>query len=226
MAIFESISEGLLNGYGGFISLFSAQSGHAVNVILMALGIVLVALFILYFYRSISQRNLISLNLNQYNTVRHPVVTKVLAVTFYFLEHIILMPFLILLWFAALSIIILVIAPERTAVQILTLTAAMVIAIRILAYWHSHSEIAKELAKLFPLITLSVFILSPGDFNITGALNRLGEIPSLFGSIFYFLLVIFIVEIILRFFYTILKIIRGEHKEKLPGVGLVSSNFS
>ena len=88
----------------------------------------------------------------------------------------------------------------------------MVAAIRMLAYYNQ--EIAKDLAKLFPFITLSLFILTPGAFNVEGILNQLNALPSLFRSIFSFLIVIFIVEIILRIIYTATEFLRTEEEEK------------
>ena len=127
------------------------------------------------------------------------------------------MPFLISLWFAALSIFLLLIA-ERAAGQILFITAALIIAIRILAY--SHTEISKDLAKLFPFITISVFLLSPASFEFNNVLLRLGEIPSLFSNLFFFLIVMVGVEIIMRLTYTLTKLISQKSEEK--GIAILS----
>lgn len=111
------------------------------------------------------------------------------------------MPLLILVWFGALSLIILLIAEEASAQQIVMLSAAMIGAVRILAYYRK--EIAQDLAKLFPFITLSVFLLSPGAFDLSSSINQLREIPALFNNILGFLAVVVIVEIVLRTIYTL-----------------------
>ena len=183
-----------------------------VLVFIFAILITIVALFIWYFYKSLSQRDLLKLNLNQFNRVTHPVSTKLLAVALYFVEYIIVMPFIILVWFSALSIVLLLISEGKTAGNILMLTAAMVAAIRILAY--HKKEISQELAKLFPFIALSVFILTPGAFDFEGVFGRVYEIPSLFGNILSFLIVIFAIEIVLRILYTILQFWKSEDIEK------------
>ncbi len=209
--VIDYLIEVILEGYESILSFLPAGFDDALQVLIFAILIALISVFIWYFYKSLSERSLIKLNLNQYNRTEHPTGYKFIASLFYLLEYIIIMPFLISIWFAALSIIILVIADERSIVQVLTLTAAMVLSIRILAY-HKR-EIAQELAKLFPFITLSFFILTPGSLNLGNYLPKLNEVPSLLNSIFYFLVVILVVETVLRLFYTIVLFWRSEEGE-------------
>jgi len=111
------------------------------------------------------------------------------------------MPLLIIFWFAGLFFVLVLIAKQRTLGEVLFISAALITAIRILAYYNG--EISKELGKLFPFITLSVFLLSPGDFNFIGSLNTLTSLADSFRNILSYILVIFAVEIVLRFIYTI-----------------------
>jgi hypothetical protein len=213
MGMIDSLVSVVRESYDGLMGLFPSAVGQSVNVLILAILIAVVALFIWYFYRTLSQRNLISLNLSQYNTSDHPTMNKILATILYLLEYMILMPFLISLWFAALSVFVLLIASERSVIQILMLAASMVLAIRILAY--SNGEISKDLAKLFPFITLSVFILTPGSFDLGNVLGRFADLPSLFTNIFYFLLVLLIVEILLRVVYMLIQLWRS--REEISG---------
>lgn len=178
----------------------SPEIFSVLEVLLFILLITLVSIFIYYFYLSISKRSIITLNLRQYNRTLHPFWNKMLASFLFFVEYLLLMPFLILLWFAALSIIILLIADEKTASQVLFVSAGLIGAVRILAYFHQ--EIAKDLAKLFPFIMLSVFILSPNSFFPSKIMEKIFEIPSLFPKAIFFLGIVVAVEIILRIFHT------------------------
>jgi len=212
MGVIDSIV-GVISGiYTRLVGSFPPDIAAGINLIIFAVIIAIVSIFIWKFYRSLSQRNLIPLNLRKYSRSAHPEASKFLAAVLYLLENIIIMPVLIFLWFAALSIVVLVIAPEREVSQILLLTGAMVAAIRMLAYYNQ--EIARDLAKLFPFITLSLFILTPGAFDVGGILNQLNALPSLFRSIFSFLIVIFIVEITLRILYTATEFLRAEEEER------------
>ena len=85
-------------------------------------------------------------------------------------------------------------------------------AIRILAYYNG--EISKDLAKLFPFIALSVFLLTPGAFDFENVLNKLKELPALLESAFFFLILIFALEIILRIVYTLYEIAIGKEEIK------------
>ena len=207
MGLFELLSEDIPKVYTKIIEGLPLGIGGAVNVFVIALTIAVVAFLIWYFYRTLSQKNLISLNLNQYNRSDHPTMSKVLAIALYFVEYVLIMPILILVWFTALSIFILIISSGESVSQTLLLTAAMVGSIRILAYWNG--EIAKDLAKLFPFITLSVFLLTPNAFDVSTTLGKFSGVPELFTNIFFFLLAIFVIEIFLRVVYTITQLIKS-----------------
>jgi hypothetical protein len=195
-----------LTGIFGFF--FDPSLG--VNVLLLAVILTIVSLFIWEFYKSTSKRNLITLDLRKYNTSEHPLFSKLLASFFYLLEYLIVMPILIAFWFTALSVVLLLIAEDRPVSEILLIAAAMITAIRILAYFKG--EISKDLAKLFPFIALSFFLLSPGELNFIDVTSRFQEIPDLLGHILSFVFVIFMVEIVLRIFYAFYEFWRSEEE--------------
>ncbi len=198
--MWNNLTANIMEYYSELQTNTSPEIFSALEIFFFILLITIVSIFIYYFYLSISKQSIIVLNLSQYNRTTHPLLNKSLASFLFFVEYLLLMPFLILLWFAALSVIILLIADERTAGQILFVSAGLIGAVRILAYFHQ--EIAKDLAKLFPFIMLSVFILSPNIFFPARIMEKIFEIPSLFPQAIFFLVVIVAVEIILRIFYT------------------------
>lgn len=191
MAVIGSVSE-------YFSSVFTSGSLTS-SIFILAIVITIASLFIFEFYKSISRRNLIKLNLKKYNTSDHPFFGKIFAMLLYLLEYIIIMPFLILLWFSGLAIVLLLIAQERLIGEVLWITAAMIGAIRILAY--IKSDLSRELAKLFPFITLSVFILSWDTLDYSKILAKVYEIPALFNQIFSFIFVVLIIEVALRLIF-------------------------
>lgn len=198
-------------------------SSLAFNVLIFSIALAVVSLFIWYFYRSISKRNLINLDLDQYNTSDHPFFSKLFALLLYLVEYIIVMPLLIVLWFAGLSIVLLVIAKERPTHEILLIAAAIIGAVRILAYFHG--EISKDLAKLFPFITLSVFLLSPGELNYEQMLSKVYEIPALFNNILSFVLVVLLIEVVLRLFYSIFLFWASEGGEEEARMALAKQSI-
>lgn len=83
---------------------------------------------------------------------------------------------------------------------LLLLSGALIISIRILAYLKE--EIALEVAKLFPFIALTSFLLEPSSFDIAVVLRKLEEIPLLLENVAYFLVIILSLELVLRVVYT------------------------
>ena len=117
-----------------------------------------------------------------------------------------------MLWFALLSVMMSILVSGKTIDQVLLISGATIAAIRILAY--HKQEMSQELAKLFPLIAISAFLLSPNAFDVPRMISQIADIPLLFKSIFYFLIVIFMVEIVLRIFYTIMEFWQSEDEEE------------
>jgi hypothetical protein len=174
---------------------------EVILVVLFAIGIVLVSLFIFKFYKTISKRDLIELNLVKYNWSEHPLARKFWATILYLIEYILVMPFILLLWFFAMAIIVLMIADQKSTIDVLMITASMVAAVRMLSYYGK--EIAIDVAKLFPFISLGVFILSPGGFSIPKIIGQLNEFQNLLDNVIYYLVAMVIIEITLRLIYTL-----------------------
>jgi hypothetical protein len=196
---------------GQFASMY--DSSLAMSVLVFAVVLAVASLFIWQFYKSTAKRNLIELNLRKYNWSDHPLTSKFFAIILYFLEYIIIMPVIIILWFAALSIVLLLIASERSINEVLLIAASMVGAIRILAYYNS--EISKDLAKLFPFIALSTFLLYQGAFDYTNLFVHFSELPVILNSVFSFVLVVVAIEIVLRFIFTIIDFWQSEQEDEV-----------
>jgi hypothetical protein len=201
----------IIDVYPNFKKTLNPTFATAMEAIALAVIIAFVAIFIWYFYKSLSRRNLIGLNLLQYNKTKHPFLRKFLAVVLYFVEYILIMPALIALWFGALSFILMAIGDNASLNQILLISAAMVAAVRILAYYHS--EISRDLAKMFPFVALSLLLLSPSELDVTRMLNQIKELPFMFNNVASFLIAILGVEILFRVLFTIIDFIASE-KEK------------
>lgn len=206
--VIDRVDDFFIGLYDGFRVSLSPGQGLILQVFSLAILLTIVSLFIWKFYKSISKRNLIELNLSKYNRFSHPVLSKMLAGFLFLIENILVMPILITLWFAGLSIVLLLIAEERSVQGILLISAVFITTIRILAY--HRAEISKDLAKIFPFIALSIFLLSPGAFDVPAILGKFKEIPLLLVNIVYFLIIIFAVEIVLSIFYAVYDFFRSE----------------
>jgi hypothetical protein len=205
------VTGNIIQGFATFSSSLTPTESLVVAVISLSILLTIIALFIWEFYKSISQKNLIKLNLRKYNYSDHSVSRKVIASVFYLLEYLIIMPVLIILWFTALSIVLLVIARELPIDRVLLISAVIITSARILAY--RKRIISEDIAKLFPLMVLSIFLLSPGALDIETVLARLSEIPVLLNQIVYYILIITLIEVILRIFYTMYEFWRTEDEK-------------
>jgi len=172
--------------------------------------ITLYAIFVWNFYRFIGKRDLLELDLSQYNKSGHPVTIKLFAILLFILEYIIILPIVVFFWFVVVALILLVLAKDHTIENILLISAVIIGAIRISAYYKE--DLSRDLAKLFPFTILAVALLTPGFFDLKDTLLKLASIPDLFSHILFYLLMIAILEFILRIIYLIMPPI-GEEGE-------------
>ena len=167
-----------------------------VNITFYTLLIAVYAIFIWKFYRFLARRDVIKLNLSQYNRTERPFLNKFLAIIFFLVEYIIILPVLVFFWFAILAVFLLVFSKSESVEQILLISAGIVAATRLTAYFSQ--DLSKELAKLFPFTVLAIFLLGPDFFSLRRLIPRFSEIPTLLNQILIFLIFIIVVEVILR----------------------------
>jgi len=159
--------------------------------------IVIYSIFIWKVYRAISKKDVISLNLAQYNAIEHSALNKMFAGILYFIEYLIVLPFLILFWYVLFALVLLFFSENLSLEGILLLSAAVVGSIRLLAYYKH--EIAMDVAKLLPFTILAITLLSPRFFDIGRFVDSINQIPELILSVGYALIFIIVLEMALRF---------------------------
>ncbi|OIO80837.1 hypothetical protein AUJ84_02530 [Candidatus Pacearchaeota archaeon CG1_02_32_132] len=204
----EAIQAGFIEGYNQFISIIPANYQPLINLLVFSLLIVIYAIFTWHFYRNLSKKDLLALNLSRYNRTTHPLMNKSVAALLNIVEYIIILPFLIFFWFATLALIILILSEGKAASQIITIAASIVAAVRILSYYSE--DLSKDLAKLFPFTMLTISLLSPNFFSINRIASFLTELPGFFNSLLYYLILIALLELILRIIDTIINLFNSD----------------
>ncbi|MEK6874030.1 MAG: hypothetical protein AABW91_04245, partial [Nanoarchaeota archaeon] len=136
--------------------------------------ITLYALFIWNFYKLLSKRDILELNLAQYNNYDDAVIKKILAFLLFVLEYIIILPILVFFWFFVMAFIILLLAKDMSIVEIGLVSACIVGAIRITAYYSE--DLSREFAKLFPFTILAVAFITPGFLDVQNLVSKLTDI--------------------------------------------------
>ena len=195
-AVYHAIREQIPEQYRIYVALF-----------IFAVLIALYAILTWKFYKFLAKKNILKLNLSQYNTTKHPFWNKLLESIFFFLEYIIIMPLIVFFWFSVFSIFLMLMAEYQDAGRILFIAAALIAATRFMAYYSE--ELAEEIVGYIPVTLLMVLLLEPGAFDAQGLIERFSQIPGLIKSIFSYLLFVVVVEILLRGIFTVYELITG-----------------
>ena len=186
----------LFIAYNSIISLLPLFAQKFINLFLIVLMIFLYSVFVWKLYRILARKDVIKLDLRQYNRSEHAFWVKTLAVFFYIIEYIIIMPIVIFIGFAVFTLFLIFLTENLEIGSLLIISAAIIAAIRMASYYHE--ELAKDLAKLFPFTLLAISILNPNFFSIERVFNQFQAIPGFFNEILIYLIFIISLEIILR----------------------------
>ncbi len=206
MGLVDTITE-----LGSDISINIPENyGIAVTFMIYFVLIAVYSIFIWKFYKFLAKREIISLNLSQYNRSKHPLLNKFVASLFYIVEYIIVIPILVLFWFAVLGFFILLLSENQTVANISLVTAAIVGVVRFTSY--ISEDLSKDVAKLFPFTILVIFIISPGFFSVSNLIFKLSEVPLFFKNILIYLAIVAALEIVIRLFTTVYEFVASNNE--------------
>jgi predicted permease len=197
----------------GTLNVFPEDQKVLFSLIVYTILILMYSVFIWKFYRFLASRDIIQLNLSQYNYSNHPVLEKFAAVGLYALEYLIILPFLVFFWFAILSIFLLVLSESQNTLQILLISAAIIASTRVTSY--ISEDLSKDLAKILPFTILAAFILGTSFFDPDLVITKISQIPSLFDDILTFVAFIFIIEFVFRLLYSIYQLVTSKNEEEM-----------
>jgi hypothetical protein len=199
--------------YQAFLSSLPELAQNFLSLFALVLLVSIYAVFIWKFYRFVATKNILKLNLSKYNREEHPKIAKLIAAGFYFLEYIIILPFLIFFWFTVFTLFLIFLTEDLELSNLLLISATIIAAIRMTAYYEG--DLAKDLAKLLPFTLLGLSITKQGFFNIERILGNFEDLPLFFDQILIYLSFIIILEIILRFFEFISSIFKEDSPPKI-----------
>lgn len=206
------IGSQISNLYNEMFSGLPAWTQQFTNITLLIIVVTLYCLFVWKFYRFISKKDIIELNLNQYNKSSNPFVVKLLESVFYFLEFILLLPVFVFIWFGLFTIFLVFLTKGIDVSTLLLISTVIVVAIRATAYYKEN--LSRDLAKLLPFTLLAVSMTEKGFFNFQEILEKFTQLPLFFESILTYLIIIMVLEVILRFFHFIFSLFSLEDPEE------------
>jgi len=145
---------------------WDSNAGTASDVVLYALGMALVATLLWVSYRTMQHPRLPVIH----RTGRPPLVTATGA-----LRYLITTPLLVTFWMAVLITLLSAAAKDRSGVQVVVATCAVIGGARLLA--HLKQEIAHELAKAVPITILSFIIIGGGLAGVDPFIRSFEQVP-------------------------------------------------
>ena len=196
--VFQSISNFLSSTYSSIIEILPPFLQKAVTFFVLAIIVVIYAFIVWKFYKSVSKKDILGLDLNKYNKTKHPFGAKIVAGVLYLIEYVLIAPLVIFLWFAVLTLLLILITGGIPAPTLLIISGLMIAVIRIISY--SNTDLAQDIAKIVPLTLLATSFLNPNFFSVERILLTFSQIPSFLGDIGTYLIFIIILEFILRIF--------------------------
>ena len=194
----NSIGNILSTLYASLIGILPPFLQKFIAFFVIALVIVIYGFVVWKFYKSISKKDILGLNLNKYNKAKHPLITKIFAGALYFIEYILISPLIIFLWFGLLTLLLVVVTEGIPATTLVIISGLIIASVRIISY--SNTDLAQDIAKIVPLTLLEMSFLTPNFFSVQRIIGTFIEIPGLFNEIGIYLVFIVFLEIILRFF--------------------------
>jgi hypothetical protein len=194
MGVIDDFSSKLIEVHKAFISAVPSYIGDFVNLIILLLLVFIYAVFIWNLYRFIAKKNFLEIDWGKYTGSNSTLKIK----TLYFIEYIIISPFIIFFSFVLFGIFLMIMS-QGIELQTILITAAIIVAsVRMTSYYSE--DLAKDLAKVFPFTLLVLSMTVPNFFSIERIFGQLNQIPMFLDNIMIYLVFIIALEIILRFF--------------------------
>ncbi len=181
--------------YTGVVQTLPAWAQSFINLFLLSLLVVVYSIFIWKFYRWISKKDILELNLSRFNKSEHSVISKLVGGVIYFVEYLVILPFVVFLWFGIFTIFLLLFTKSLPVQTILVVCVVIVAAIRMTAYYKQ--DLSKDLAKLIPFNLLALAI-AQGILDTPKVIDQLAVIPSFISEIWTYLIFIILLEFVLR----------------------------
>ena len=153
----ESFGKGFLEDPASY---FLEADGSGITFLLFVIGIAIYALFVWYFYRYISKRDLFPKFFYILEKEENPTKAKIaISVAIYIVSF----PIIIFIWFTVLAFFVYLVAEEMPMYLAIFVSMSIIAVVRILAYYRE--EASKEIAKMIPYAILAFFLTSAAVYQ-------------------------------------------------------------
>jgi hypothetical protein len=179
-------------------------TGLIIPLLVYSLLLALYAAFVWHFYKSVSKRDLFSLDFGTDHQWRTSLG--------YVLKYLVSFPVLTFLWFAALSLVLFLLSKSQTTEQILLISMGLIAAARITAYYKE--GMAEEISKILPLAVLAIFLVDPTYFSVDLTISRVYQVTGLVPLLINYLFFVIVLEFVLRILFLIKRAATGRGRKK------------
>lgn len=198
------VSFGGLASFGGVNFSFSEGLSLAKPLGLFIIGLAIYSFFIFKFYKFLARREIFTFSMDK----AEGGFSKFLHGIFYFFKYLLVFPVFMIFWVMILSVILAFLSKNSDVETLILISVALVGVIRVMAYYDE--DLSKDLAKMMPFALLGVFLVDISFFSTANTINTLIEMTKLWRLWVYYLFMLILIEFILRIFYSIVGLIRGE----------------
>jgi hypothetical protein len=161
----------------------------------------LYAIFVFKFYRFLSRRDILQLNLEKHNYAQHHFLRKAISFFIYCAKFLIVFPILAFFWFLVLTIFLTMMTRGQGLEGILLVSMAVVGAIRVSSYYNE--TLSKNLAKILPFALLIILLIDSSMVPLSGSIESLKAALAQWETMVYYLIAIVLLELALRLISTI-----------------------
>jgi len=183
-----------------------AKDSSIYDLIGFSIGMVIYGIFVYHFYRSLSKRDIFSINVEdkianakfKSSGKKKSVAPRAAA---FIATKFFIFPFVVFLWFLGYSSFMFMLVQNMATQTIFLVSSGLIIAIRISAYYNE--DLARDIAKLIPFTLLGIFLFNPQFYSFSHIFERFADIPSFIIQIASFIVLAIIVEMVLSILYLI-----------------------
>lgn len=185
-----------------FVQELSLQEGMDVlqSLVIYVLGISIFAIFVFKFYRFLAHKDLFHLKTNEQLLTVSAFFQEIGHLLGHFLKYIFVYPLFVFFWFAIISLFLIVLS-DHDVQNILLISMSVVGATRITSFYSE--ELSKDVAKTVPFALLAVFLTSANLITFSELWETILQLPLLWEVMIYYLLFVVLLELSLRFMYSL-----------------------
>lgn len=170
-------------------------------LLLFVFAMSLYAIFVFKFYRFLSRRDILQLNLEKHNRAKMRLLRKSISFAFYCAKFLIVFPVLAFFWFLVLTVLLSTMAKGQGLDGILLVSMSVVGAIRVAAYYNE--ALSTDLAKILPFALLGILLIDSSIVSFSGSLENLNAALAKWETMLYYLVAIVVLEFGMRIVSTI-----------------------